>query len=311
MEVLTRKCGPHARVRPRAERIPALAGTRGGGWTQTPGGGDAHAPTVSASARGGAAPDAQPAEHVWGPAEFTGLPPWPAGEGLFAGTLGAGVIVGTAVVGAWNGMPALADGEAGLVCAAALALYLLVIRAGRAQIGIVAVLGVCLALQAPQVAAGVVLTERGRVESVVATSVEVGPATSSGQGRFLCLAADRDGVPFTVRLWRGCGQTTRPGDALSMVYDPKGRVPLRGVQAEASSRDRCATWTAGPSPSSARAWSGSSARTGCPAPPLPQCPLGGTAAPQADHSADELGVGEAVLMFRPGRGVSATMGTPG
>ena len=67
------------------------------------------------------------------------------------------------LAGAWYGIPGLADGEGGLVCAAALALYLRVMRAGRALVGIVALLGVCLALQAPQAAVGVVLAERGRV----------------------------------------------------------------------------------------------------------------------------------------------------
>lgn len=99
---------------------------------------------------------------VWGPAEFVGRPPWwLVGEGLLAGVLGAGAIVGATLFGAWTGRPALADGEAGLVCAGALALYLSFAGAGRALIGIAALLGVCLALQAPQAAAGIVLAERG------------------------------------------------------------------------------------------------------------------------------------------------------
>lgn len=170
---------------------------------------------------------------VWGPAEFVGRPPWwLVGEGLLAGSLGAAVIIGVTIVGAWYGLPALAEGEAGLVCAAALVLYLALMRAGRALIGLVAVLGVCLALQAPQAAAGVVLAERGRVESAVVTSVEGGAAAVSSRGRYLCSVADRDGVQLKVRIWRGCRQTTRPGDALAVVYDPKGRVPPRGVEPE-------------------------------------------------------------------------------
>lgn len=54
-------------------------------------------------------------------------------------------IMGTAVGGAWHGLPTLADGEIGLVCAVAAALYLCLMRAGRALIGLVAVLGVCIA----------------------------------------------------------------------------------------------------------------------------------------------------------------------
>lgn len=175
---------------------------------------------------------------VWGPAEFVGLPPrWLAAEGLLAGTVGAVAIVTSAIAGAWYGIPGLADGEGGLVCAAALALYLRVVRAGRALVGIVALLGVCLALKAPQAAVGVVLAERGRVESAVVTSVEGGPSAVSGRGRYLCSMADQDGVPLNVRIWRGCGQTTRPGDTLAVVYDSQGRVAPRGVEAGASPAD--------------------------------------------------------------------------
>jgi hypothetical protein len=172
---------------------------------------------------------------VWGPAEFVGLPPWwLVAEGIVAGGVGVTAIVATAVAGAWYGVPGLADGEGGLVCAAALALYLCVVRAGRALVGIVAVLGVCLAFQALPAAAGLVLAERGRVESVVVTSVEGGQGAVSGRGRYLCSVAGRDGEPLKVRIWRGCRKTTRPGDALAVVYDPKGRVPPRGVEAGAS-----------------------------------------------------------------------------
>ncbi|MGN5381167.1 hypothetical protein ACQ4WX_40605 [Streptomyces lasalocidi] len=167
---------------------------------------------------------------VWEPAEFVGMPPgWLVGEGIVAGIVAMVAIVGTALLGAWTGRPALADGEAGLVCVAALALYLLSVGAGRALIGITALLGVCLALHAPQAAAGVVLAERGRVQSVVVTSVEDGRAAGGGQDCYLCSVMDHDGVPLKVRIWRGCGEATRPGDALAVLYDPKGLVPPRGA----------------------------------------------------------------------------------
>lgn len=87
---------------------------------------------------------------VWGPAEFVGLPPWRlVGEGLLAGSVTVGAIVATVVFGAWTGRPALAEGEAGLVCALSLPLYLSFVGTRRALVGAVAVLGVCLALQAP------------------------------------------------------------------------------------------------------------------------------------------------------------------
>ncbi|MFJ9543792.1 hypothetical protein ACIRPX_42190 [Streptomyces sp. NPDC101225] len=168
---------------------------------------------------------------VWGPAEFVGRPPWwLVGEGLLAGLLGAGAIAGATFYGAWTGRPSLADGEAGLVCTGALAVYLILVGAGRALIGIAALLGVCLALQVPQAAAGVVLAERGQVQSVVVTSVEDGRAAQGGHARYLCSVADSDGVPLKVRIWRGCGEATRPGDALAVVSDPRGRVPTRGAQ---------------------------------------------------------------------------------
>lgn len=171
---------------------------------------------------------------VWGPAEFVGLPPrWLIAEGVLVGTLGVGAIVASTLLGAWTGAPSLADGEAGLVCAGSLAVYLSFVGAGRALIGIVALLGVCLALQTPLAAAGMVLAERGRVQSVVVTSVEDGRTTDTGRARYLCSVADADGVPLKVRIWRGCGRATRPGDALAVVYDPEGRVPPRGTRAGA------------------------------------------------------------------------------
>ncbi|MEU0215337.1 hypothetical protein ABZ281_09490 [Streptomyces sp. NPDC006265] len=175
---------------------------------------------------------------VWGPAEFVGPPPFRmTAKGLLAGGLAAVAIVGSTVAGAWYGIPGPAAGEGGLVCAALLVLYLCGVRAGRALIGIVAVLAVCLALETPPAAAGFVLAERGRVESVVVTSVEGGPADVSGSGRYLCSVIDPDGVPMKVRIWRGCEQTTRPGDAITVVYDVQGRVPPRGAEGGGSPLD--------------------------------------------------------------------------
>ncbi|MGW1044115.1 hypothetical protein [Streptomyces sp. NPDC002547] len=171
---------------------------------------------------------------VWGPAEFVGLPPWwLVTEGVLAGVLTAGAVVGTTLYGAWTGRSSLADGEGGLACAAALALYLVCVGAGRALVGIVVLLGACLALSTPQAAVGMVLAERGHVQSVTVTSVEDGWATDGERRRYLCSVRDADGIPIKVRIWRGCAGTTRPGDALALVYDPEGRVPPRGVEAGA------------------------------------------------------------------------------
>ncbi|MEU9654482.1 hypothetical protein AB0E00_37075 [Streptomyces sp. NPDC048110] len=168
---------------------------------------------------------------AWGPADFTGLPPrWLIGEGLFAGALGSGLIVGAGVFGAWTGESVFAAGEVGLVCALGLVLYLLLVRAGRAMVGIVAVLAVGLALHAPQTAAGVVLTARGEERSVVVTSVQASEKVSGARSRYFCSVESRGGTPSTARIWRGCTQATRPGDALALVYDPKGLVPPRGAE---------------------------------------------------------------------------------
>jgi hypothetical protein len=167
---------------------------------------------------------------VWGPAEFVGLPPRRlVGEGILAGVLGAGSIVGAGVAGDRTGVPVLASGEAGLVCAGVLALHLVLLRAGRALVGIVAVLGVCLALQAPQAAADVVQADGERVAPMVVMSVDDAGQAGAGLTRYLCSVVARDGAPLKVRVWRGCGRTTRPGDVLAVVYDPEGRLPPRAL----------------------------------------------------------------------------------
>lgn len=177
---------------------------------------------------------------AWGPAEFVGLPPrWLLAEGLVAGLLASGMIVGVGAVGVWTGRPALASGEAGLVVSVALGVYLLITGAGRALVGMVTVLGMCLALLTPQAAAGLVLERRGRVEPVVVTAVEGGPGTGTRHGRYLCSVASAEGIPLSTTIWRGCEKSTRPGDPLAVVYDPEGTVPPRGVDPE-SERGRLA-----------------------------------------------------------------------
>lgn len=186
---------------------------------------------------------------VWGPAEFTGLPPrMLIVEGLCAGVLGTGLITGAGFFGAWTGKSAFAAGDVGLMCALGLVLYLLLVRAGRAMVGIVAVLAVGLALHTPQIAAGLVLTARGQERSVVVTSVQANEGVPGARGRYFCLVENRDGAPSSARIWRGCTRSTRPGDALALVYDPKGLVPPRGVEGATSVTDvlrSLAGWVAG------------------------------------------------------------------
>ncbi|MFG2452511.1 hypothetical protein ACGFSG_24300 [Streptomyces sp. NPDC048512] len=168
---------------------------------------------------------------MWGPAEFVGLPPrWLVAEGLLAGALGVAATAGAGAAGVWTGWTVFADGEAGLVCAGALAVYLAFVRAGRALVGIVAAIGACLAVQTPQMVAGIVLADRGRVESMVVTEIDEGHRPLPDRSRHLCSVTDEKGVPLAVPIWRGCDRSTRPGDVLPVVYDPKGRVRPQGVQ---------------------------------------------------------------------------------
>ncbi|MFD9865108.1 hypothetical protein [Streptomyces alboflavus] len=170
---------------------------------------------------------------VWGPAEFMGLPsPRLVGKGVLTGLLGVGGIVGAGALGMWTGPAALRTGEAGLVVACALAAYLAAIKAGRAFVGLVLALGLCLALTAPQVMAGLVLAHRGQIQVGRVTSVEVQSAQQLSQGgaRYLCSVEKRDGTPLRTQIWRGCHRSTEPGDALAVVYDPLGRLPPRGAE---------------------------------------------------------------------------------
>ncbi|MFD7815758.1 hypothetical protein ACFV6E_22940 [Streptomyces sp. NPDC059785] len=58
-------------------------------------------------------------------------------------------------------------------------------------------------------------------------SVRAGP----GHGRVVCSVTGVDAVPTGARVWRGCGESTAPGDTLPVVYDPRGLAPARGVAA--------------------------------------------------------------------------------
>ncbi|MFC8419520.1 hypothetical protein ACFUN7_01240 [Streptomyces sp. NPDC057236] len=186
---------------------------------------------------------------VWGPAEFVGPPPLRITvKGVLAGVSALTATIDSTVAGAWYGNASLAAGEGGLGCAALLVVYPCRVRAGRVLVGVVGVLAVCLALQAPRAAAGFVLAERGRVETGVVTAVEGGSADAEGGDRYLCSVTGRDGIRIGVRIWRGCEQTTRPGDAITVVNDAKGLVPPRGAEGGTSAAHALiglAGWSAG------------------------------------------------------------------
>ncbi|OKK04473.1 hypothetical protein AMK26_14075 [Streptomyces sp. CB03234] len=170
---------------------------------------------------------------LWGPAAYDGRPPgWLVVEGLTVGVVGAAAIATPGIIGVLADSVALRTGEAGVVVAAGLAVYLAVTGAGRALVGVAAVLGVFWGLLTPRAVTEAVLLWDGEVRSVVVTSVApIGDATT---GRRYCSVRHMDGTPVSVRIWRGCERTTGPGDHISLVSDPKGRVPPRGVPASGS-----------------------------------------------------------------------------
>ncbi len=256
-----------------------------------------------------------------GPAEFVGLPPpWLLAEGLFAGLLASGVIVGVGAVGVWTGRSALASGEVGLVVSVALGVYLLITGAGRALVGMVAVLGACLALLTPQAVAGLVLAERGRVEPVVVTAVEGGPGTGTRHGRYLPSVASPEGVHLSTTIWRGCEESTRPGGPLAVV-EGAGHPAAWPRRASGSAWPTCrAPWSPGVRSRSC-ASSGWPSPLWLPRPGLVLPPIEDEAGAvnrwlchfdgDGDAPAVGLAVGAAVCTFRSGRGVRTTIGAPG
>ncbi|UUN31004.1 hypothetical protein KK483_03875 [Streptomyces sp. FIT100] len=148
-------------------------------------------------------------------------------EGLAVGLVGAVVIAGPGVAGTLAGSAMLRTGEAGVVVALGLVLFLGVIGAGRAFLGVIAVLGVSWAFLAPKAASEAVLLWRGQAQSVVVTSVAT--RGDEAPGRRYCAVRHADGTPLSVKIWRGCESTTGPGDTIGIVYDPEGQVPPRGI----------------------------------------------------------------------------------
>lgn len=165
--------------------------------------------------------------NLWGPAEFMGVPRRWLAKGLAAGTGAAAAVVASPFAGMLGGPEGLVTGEGGLLVVAALVLYLMVLRAGRVLIGLVAAVGAALAVMAPDVAAGAALHQRGVVEPARVASVQA----SARHGRAVCAVTDPEAAPAGMAVWRGCAASTAPGDTLPVVHDPQGRAPARGVAA--------------------------------------------------------------------------------
>ncbi len=167
---------------------------------------------------------------LWGSAHYGGRPPnWLVAEGMTVGVVGAAAIAGPGVAGTLLGSTVLQTGEAGMVVALGLVIFLLCLRAGRAFLGPIAVLGVCWAVAAPKATNDVLLRWGGEVSSVVVTSVVPGKGETTA--RHYCSVQHLDGTPVSGHIWRGCTATTVPGDRIGLVHDPQGRVPPRGISA--------------------------------------------------------------------------------
>ncbi|MFC8271868.1 hypothetical protein ACFUJR_04835 [Streptomyces sp. NPDC057271] len=166
-------------------------------------------------------------DRLLGAAAYEGSPPLGlVTEGLVVAGVGPGLIVGAGVVSVLVGLPPPQVVAAVAVAVAAVALHLLIIRAGHVFVAAVAVLGALLASVASGIAVEAVLTGAGRTQDVVVTTVAYEPA---GDPAYYCSVRRQDGSPVEARLWRGCGPSVTPGDLIGMVYDPAGRVAPRGV----------------------------------------------------------------------------------
>ncbi|NGO81458.1 hypothetical protein G6045_38240 [Streptomyces sp. YC504] len=156
------------------------------------------------------------------------LPPplWLRIEGIAVALVGTLAVIGCTVAAVLAGLPSSKAVAAGVVAVLALTLYLLVTRAGRLISGVVAGLGIALAMVVPQAATELTLAGRGERVQVVVTAVDV---SSEDEDRYLCSVRHGDGTPVQRRLWRGCSASVSPGESIAMVYDPKGRIAPRGA----------------------------------------------------------------------------------
>ncbi|MDO0930346.1 hypothetical protein QQY66_01000 [Streptomyces sp. DG2A-72] len=154
---------------------------------------------------------------------------WSVAEGLFVAFVGTVLVVGSSVYCVLAGPAALSAGEAGAICTLALALYLLIVRAGRVLVGAIVLTGLALSVLLPRVTAEIALTERGHRQDVIVTAVQT-EQTASGRGSGVrCTYAWEDGAPVSVRIRRGCGTTTSAGEHLTVLFDPKGVITPRAV----------------------------------------------------------------------------------
>jgi hypothetical protein len=148
-------------------------------------------------------------------------------EGVLVAVLGTVLVVGSSVVGTLVGPATLRSGGAGVVCALALGLYLLIVRAGRVAVAAV-VTGLVLAVLVPRVTAEVALNERGQRQDVVVTAIQT-ELSSNGRSTRHCSFALRDGDPVPFAIRRGCQERTSVGEQITVLFDPKGVLTPRAT----------------------------------------------------------------------------------
>lgn len=68
------------------------------------------------------------------------------------------------------------------------------------------------------------------------TAVEAGPGAKLRSGRHLCSVTGPEG-PLNTRIWRGCGRTTRVGDAVQWCTTPKAMFHPVAWTPRGSARD--------------------------------------------------------------------------
>ncbi|MGW6563946.1 hypothetical protein [Streptomyces sp. NPDC054975] len=162
---------------------------------------------------------------LWGPANFSGRPPTRlVVEGIVVGLVTAGLIAAAAVTGVLTGFDT-AGTVVGVVVGLAAAGYLFSTNAGRVLVGAVALLGGALAWWIPGQTAQAVLAARGEPRTVVVTEVHVHRYEGRNYVKNSCSVRLPDGTPVPTEAWRTCGDTARPGQHLTMVFDPDDAVP--------------------------------------------------------------------------------------
>ncbi|MFF4796576.1 hypothetical protein ACFY2M_44840 [Streptomyces sp. NPDC001276] len=202
---------------------------------------DSHTGSGQSADEPGTAPDTSYRAFMWGPANFAGLPPRRLlVEGAVLGLGTVALVVGSGVAGVLTGprLPALVIG---IIVALGAATYLFFTNAGRVLVAAVAVLGAVLSWWVPSATAEAVLAERGQTRTVVVTEVHTHRYKGRDYVKNSCTVEFLDGTAVHPLAWRACTLSTRPGDHLSMVFDPDGAVDptdrlLPGSAAEAAWR---------------------------------------------------------------------------